>query len=174
MSIKTCSLIGALVRLARWNAVPRQAVALTAVLAAASAFGPPDAKPRHLVHRVDAPGLEDTLDTLVLSPLPGGADTPPAPGQVGPAPLPGGQPPQVRLSARSEKALARIRRCESGSNYRARSGSGRYGGAYQMDRHTFASVGGSGDPAAASPAEQDHRARLLYRQRGTQPWPVCA
>jgi hypothetical protein len=74
----------------------------------------------------------------------------------------------------SESAtLARIRRCESGGNYGAVSASGRYRGAYQFDRRTWAGVGGSGDPAAASAAEQDHRALLLLRQRGTRPWPVC-
>lgn len=69
--------------------------------------------------------------------------------------------------------LARIRRCESGGNYSARSSSGRYRGAYQFDRATWAGVGGSGDPAAATAAEQDYRALLLLRQRGTRPWPVC-
>jgi hypothetical protein len=75
---------------------------------------------------------------------------------------------------RSADALAKIRSCESGSNYQARSASGRYRGAYQFDHATFASVGGKGDPAAASPAEQDHRARLLYAKRGGEAWPVCA
>lgn len=75
----------------------------------------------------------------------------------------------------SERAtLARIRACESGGNYSIVSASGRYRGAYQFDYQTWASMGGSGDPAAASPAEQDYRALLLLRQRGTRPWPVCA
>lgn len=69
--------------------------------------------------------------------------------------------------------LAGIRSCESGGNYRAVSPGGTYRGAYQFDYRTWASVGGSGDPAAASPAEQDRRAAMLYAQRGAQPWPVC-
>lgn len=69
--------------------------------------------------------------------------------------------------------LARIRRCESRGNYGIVSASGRYRGAYQFDYRTWAGVGGSGDPAAASPAEQDYRALLLLRARGTRPWPVC-
>jgi len=76
-------------------------------------------------------------------------------------------------TAWESSTLARIRACESGGNYRAVSSSGRYRGAYQFDRGTWASIGGSGDPAAASPAEQDYRALLLLRQRGTRPWPVC-
>jgi hypothetical protein len=38
---------------------------------------------------------------------------------------------------------------------------------------TWRSVGGSGDPALASAAEQDRRARALATERGTAPWPVC-
>lgn len=69
--------------------------------------------------------------------------------------------------------LASIRACESGGNYGAVSSSGRYRGAYQFDQQTWESVGGSGDPAAASPAEQDARARALQQQRGSSPWPNC-
>ncbi len=70
--------------------------------------------------------------------------------------------------------LSRIRACESGGNYGAVSGSGKYRGAYQFDYRTWASVGGSGDPAAASAAEQDARAAALMAQRGGNPWPVCS
>jgi hypothetical protein len=70
-------------------------------------------------------------------------------------------------------ALSAIRACESGGDYRAVSPGGRYRGAYQFDRQTWHSVGGSGDPAAASPAEQDARARQLRSQRGSNPWPSC-
>lgn len=76
-------------------------------------------------------------------------------------------------TAAESATLARIRRCESKGNYQIVSSSGRYRGAYQFDYRTWAGVGGSGDPAAASPAEQDYRALLLLRQRGTRPWPIC-
>lgn len=79
-----------------------------------------------------------------------------------------GDPTAVELAT-----LARIRRCESRGNYGIVSASGRYRGAYQFDYRTWAGVGGSGDPAAAPPAEQDYRALLLLRARGTRPWPVC-
>jgi hypothetical protein len=66
-----------------------------------------------------------------------------------------------------------LRQCESSGNYRAVSPSGLYRGAYQFDLGTWATVGGSGDPINASPAEQDHRAQVLWSQRGASPWPIC-
>jgi hypothetical protein len=68
---------------------------------------------------------------------------------------------------------AELRRCESGGDYRARSATGRFTGAYQFDRATWASVGGRGIAGAASPAEQDARALLLWTRRGWQPWGPC-
>ena len=68
--------------------------------------------------------------------------------------------------------LAAIRACESGGNYSTNTGNGFYG-AYQFTQSTWESVGGSGNPAAASPAEQDKRAAMLYAQQGSSPWPVC-
>ncbi len=70
-------------------------------------------------------------------------------------------------------SLEAIRSCESGGDYGAVSSSGTYRGAYQFDQQTWESVGGSGDPAAAPPAEQDARAQALYDQRGSSPWPTC-
>jgi hypothetical protein len=63
--------------------------------------------------------------------------------------------------------------CESGGNPRAIGGGGAYRGKYQFDYGTWASVGGSGDPAAAPESEQDRRAMMLYQRSGTAPWPVC-
>jgi hypothetical protein len=67
---------------------------------------------------------------------------------------------------------AQLRSCESSGNYTAVAANGHYG-AYQFDIATWHSVGGTGDPSAASPAEQDYRALYLYRMRGWQPW-QCA
>jgi transglycosylase-like protein len=64
----------------------------------------------------------------------------------------------------------RLRFCESTNNYQAVSPTGKYRGAYQFDLPTWQSVGGTGDPAAAPPAEQDARARELYARRGSAPW----
>ncbi len=72
-----------------------------------------------------------------------------------------------------EAAWEKLRQCEATGNYRAVSPSGTYRGAYQFDLRTWQTVGGTGDPIDASPAEQDLRARILYERRGRQPWPVC-
>lgn len=63
--------------------------------------------------------------------------------------------------------------CESGLNPRALNPGGKYRGLFQFDLPTWRSVGGSGDPAAASVAEQLKRAKLLFAARGAQPWPSC-
>jgi hypothetical protein len=70
--------------------------------------------------------------------------------------------------------LARIAACESGGDPTAVSASGHYRGKYQFSRATWRDMGGSGDPAAASEAEQDRLASKLLAARGTSPWPNCA
>jgi len=69
--------------------------------------------------------------------------------------------------------LAAIAACESGGDPGAIGGGGLYRGKYQFDVQTWASVGGSGDPAAAPEGEQDMRAAMLYARAGATPWPVC-
>jgi soluble lytic murein transglycosylase-like protein len=73
----------------------------------------------------------------------------------------------------SQATLDAIASCESGGDPSAVSAGGVYRGLYQFDQATWESVGGSGDPAAASPAEQSMRAAMLYSQSGSSPWPVC-
>ncbi len=68
--------------------------------------------------------------------------------------------------------LNAIASCESGGDPTAVNAAGYYG-KYQFDMGTWASVGGSGNPAEASEAEQDYRAALLYSRAGSSPWPVC-
>jgi hypothetical protein len=73
----------------------------------------------------------------------------------------------------SRATLDAIASCESGGNPKAISSGGTYRGKYQFDYGTWASVGGHGDPAKASEAEQDYRAALLYQRSGSSSWPVC-
>ena len=100
-------------------------------------------------------------------PSSGGASS----GGSAPAPSSGGA--LGNPTASESATLAKIRQCESRGNYSIVSSTGRYRGAYQFDHTTWRAVGGSGDPAAASPQEQDYRALLLLRMRGTRPWPHC-
>ena len=85
---------------------------------------------------------------------------------------------RVARVARVEQAVATpphlqaIAACESGGNPATNTGNGFYG-KYQFTQQTWASVGGSGNPAAASEAEQDRRAAMLYAREGASPWPVC-
>jgi soluble lytic murein transglycosylase-like protein len=72
-----------------------------------------------------------------------------------------------------QATLDSIASCESGGDPTAVDSSGTYRGKYQFDLGTWASVGGSGDPAAAPEAEQDYRAALLMSRAGSSPWPVC-
>jgi hypothetical protein len=68
--------------------------------------------------------------------------------------------------------LQAIAACESGGNPATDTGNGFYG-KYQFDLATWQSVGGTGNPAHASEAEQDRRATILYARAGASPWPVC-
>lgn len=100
---------------------------------------------------------------------------PPPPPEPEPEPEPVVVPAPAPRYAATDPGdhLARIRACESGGNYAATSPDGTYRGAYQFDQRTWEGVGGTGDPADASPEEQDARAAELYAQRGGQPWPTC-
>ena len=73
----------------------------------------------------------------------------------------------------SRATLEAIAACESGGDPTIVSADGSYRGKYQFSFSTWASVGGSGDPAAAPESEQDYRAALLYASAGSSPWPVC-
>jgi resuscitation-promoting factor RpfB len=68
---------------------------------------------------------------------------------------------------------AALAACESGGRPNAVSGSGKYRGMYQFSMSTWAAVGGSGDPAAASADEQTYRAQQLYQRAGAGQWPHC-
>jgi hypothetical protein len=84
----------------------------------------------------------------------------------------GGFPSPESLGV-SSATLEAIAACESGGDPTAVSSDGAYHGLYQFDYGTWESVGGSGDPAAASPEEQTYQAALLYAQSGSSPWPIC-
>ena len=77
------------------------------------------------------------------------------------------------LTSAVRATLNGIAACESHGNPRAIGGGGAYRGKYQFSYGTWASVGGKGDPAAASEREQDRRAAMLLTRSGRGHWPVC-
>jgi hypothetical protein len=80
--------------------------------------------------------------------------------------------PEVPATPAASPTLEAIAACESGGDPTTNTGNGFYG-KYQFTLPTWQSVGGSGNPAAASEAEQDMRAAMLYAREGAAPWPVC-
>jgi hypothetical protein len=78
----------------------------------------------------------------------------------------------VARRSTASPALTAIAACESGGNPRTNTGNGFYG-KYQFTLDTWQAVGGSGNPAQASEAEQDRRAATLLAQAGPGQWPVC-
>ncbi len=77
----------------------------------------------------------------------------------------------ITIPVRSSE-LASIRACESGGDYTTNTGNGFYG-AYQFTLSTWASVGGSGNPAYASVSEQDMRAQMMIDAGRRGEWPNC-
>ncbi|TDM13426.1 transglycosylase family protein [Macrococcus bovicus] len=72
-------------------------------------------------------------------------------------------------SSSVDQHLRLIMQRESGGNPRAVNPAGYYG-LFQFSPSTWAAVGGTGNPADASVAEQWKRARILYTQYGAQHW----
>jgi len=89
------------------------------------------------------------------------------------APTAATAPAQASGGSTAPGHLESIAACESGGDPSAVGGGGAYRGKYQFDQSTWASVGGSGDPAAAPEAEQDQRAATLYQRTGGAAWPNC-
>jgi hypothetical protein len=81
--------------------------------------------------------------------------------------------PVAGTSTAPSAELEAIAACESGGDPTAVGGGGLYRGKYQFSYETWASVGGSGDPAAAPEAEQDARAAALLARDGAGHWPNC-
>jgi uncharacterized protein YabE (DUF348 family) len=67
---------------------------------------------------------------------------------------------------------AALANCESSGNATAVNPAGYYG-LYQFSLPTWRSVGGTGNPVDASPAEQTERAQILYNRAGAGQWPTC-
>jgi len=85
------------------------------------------------------------------------------------APPPSPAKPGTGAAAVGGDVWARLRACESPTN-----GGKRYRGYYQFSASSWASAGGTGDPAAASLDEQTARAQYLAAHSDPRhQWPVC-
>lgn len=102
-----------------------------------------------------------------------GATSPIAPGATTATTPRNGRWPAV-AGGPSRAVLERIAWCESRGNPQSIGGGGQFRGKYQFMQSTWEAMGGTGDPAAASEAEQDYRAALLFVKWGPGQWPVCA
>jgi len=103
----------------------------------------------------------------------------PAPSASGSASAPsapsGGSPtPSAPSGAVSGDVWAALAQCESGGNPTIVSSNGLYHGLYQFSVGTWQSVGGTGLPSQASPAEQTQRAQMLQARSGWGQWPACS
>lgn len=67
----------------------------------------------------------------------------------------------------------KLAECESHKNAQAVSPDSRYYGAFQFDLTTWQELGMLGSPTEYSYKAQKDAAKVLYRQRGWQPWPTC-
>ena len=85
----------------------------------------------------------------------------------------GTKPVPNSVSGADSLNWAGLAQCESGGNPKSVGGGGLYFGLYQFSPSTWASMGGSGLPSNATPAEQTYRAKLLYVRSGAGQWPVC-
>ncbi len=84
--------------------------------------------------------------------------------------------PVALLSTPAQAASASqwdaVAQCESGGNWAISTGNGFYGG-LQFTLSTWQAFGGSGNPAAASKAEQIRVAENVLAGQGKGAWPVC-
>lgn len=148
----------------RYRAVPHVLMGIAAACGPATIAAPP------ATTSTTSPEAEPPTSVVVV-PETEAAPQPAATG-IGPTTIPANSIANGPLPVDVSQTLACIRAHESDTagGYGAVSGDGTYRGAYQFDARTWASVGGQGDPADASPTEQDQRAAELLARRGTQPW----
>ncbi|WHS49973.1 transglycosylase family protein [Rothia sp. SD9660Na] len=71
------------------------------------------------------------------------------------------------------EAWEALAQCESGGNWSINTGNGYYGG-LQFSLSSWAAAGGTGNPAAASKAEQIRVAENLLQMQGWGAWPSCS
>ncbi|MGA2037101.1 MAG: transglycosylase family protein [Acidimicrobiales bacterium] len=126
-------------------------------------------RPRPRSQVVGGTSLHDTEVSLVAFEIEAPAPAS-RPAQLPPAPPPSRLPTQ---RAASSSTWARLRQCESHSNYAEDTSNG-YFGAYQFSLSTWKTLGLSGLPSDAPADEQDEAAQELQARSGWGQWPSCA
>jgi hypothetical protein len=124
-----------------------------------------------------------TKAPTTTKPAPKATTTSTAPAKATVKPVPATRPPTVVSTSADDPTAeqwAGLRRCESGDNYRAAGGGGKFRGAYQFLQSTWNHVARMAyphldgiDPADASPHEQDAMALALFHIGGASQWPLC-
>jgi len=89
------------------------------------------------------------------------------------APVAQPAPTYQPVAVSGDSVWDRLAQCESGGNWAINTGNGFYGG-LQFTMSSWAGVGGSGSPAAASREEQIARAQILQSRQGWGAWPACS
>src|SRR5690606_23045774 len=92
-------------------------------------------------------------------------------GEAAPAPVGDTAAPGRAVDALDWDALAQ---CLSSGDPEAVSADQQHHGLFQFSVEVWESVGGSGLPSEAPPAEQLERAKALYEKFGPGQWPTCA
>jgi uncharacterized protein YabE (DUF348 family) len=108
-----------------------------------------------------------TKERPAPKPAPAPAPARSSSGSTAPAPAPA-------TSTVGGDVWAALAQCESGGNPTIVSSNGLYYGLYQFSLSTWQSVGGTGLPTEASPAEQTQRAQMLQARSGWGQWPHCS
>jgi hypothetical protein len=91
--------------------------------------------------------------------------------KTGPPPVPPSGAQTAYVPGAPPESIAQ---CESGGNPTTDTGNGFYG-KWQFTQGTWEAMGGTGNPAQASEAEQDARAAKLWNGgAGAGNWPVCS
>jgi LysM repeat protein len=121
------------------------------------------------------PGQELRLDGSSGGGSSSGASAAPASDSApeAPAPAPAPEPAPAASSSSGSGVWDQLAQCESGGNWSINTGNGYYGG-LQFSQSSWNAAGGSGNPAAASRAEQIRVAENLLDMQGWGAWPSCS
>jgi len=161
-----CAGAAAVAAVGAWSPAP------TATLGSSSTVPTPDPVAPVITPETPVVTQPETPPTTVPEPEPPAPEPEPEPVPTTHthAPTTHTHPPPQSAPSGLPSALVAVRRCESENDYRAVNPTSGAGGAFQFMAGTWRSVGGTGLPQNASPAEQDRRAALLYAREGLAPW----